>query len=85
MTGLPFRDLNRNGTLDPYEDSSRPVEERVSDLLGQMTLSEKAGLMFHDIGVVDPQMAAMMGRSASDAITDKTHHPPERARRLYTD
>ena len=34
-------DLNRNGKVDPYEDSARPVEERVEDLLGQMTLEEK--------------------------------------------
>ena len=42
-----FRDLNGNGRLDPYEDPRRPVDERVDDLLGQMTLEEKAGLMFH--------------------------------------
>ncbi len=43
----PYRDLNGNGRLDPYEDPTRPVEERVDDLLAQMTLEEKAGLMFH--------------------------------------
>ncbi len=42
-----FRDLNGNGRVDPYEDATRPVEERVEDLLAQMTLEEKAGLMFH--------------------------------------
>lgn len=45
--GLKFKDLNHNGRLDPYEDWRRPVEERVEDLLGRMTLEEKAGLMFH--------------------------------------
>jgi beta-glucosidase len=45
--GVTFRDLNKNGRLDPYEDSRRPIEERVEDLLGQMTLEEKAGMMFH--------------------------------------
>ncbi len=34
-------DLNKNGSVDAYEDSSRPVEERVSDLLSQMTVEEK--------------------------------------------
>lgn len=43
------RDLNKNGRLDPYEDPRVPIEERVEDLLGQMTLEEKAGLMFHMI------------------------------------
>ena len=44
---VSFRDLNRNGRLDPYEDPRRPIEERVEDLLAQMTLEEKAGMMFH--------------------------------------
>jgi beta-glucosidase len=30
-----------------YTDPGRPLEERVDDLLAQMTLEEKAGLMFH--------------------------------------
>ena len=30
-----------------YRDSSKPVEERVSDLLSRMTLEEKAGQLFH--------------------------------------
>jgi beta-glucosidase len=45
--GLTFRDLNKNGRLDVYEDNRRPIEERVEDLLSQMTLEEKAGMMFH--------------------------------------
>jgi beta-glucosidase len=44
---VTFRDLNGNGRLDVYEDPTRPIEERVEDLLAQMTLEEKAGLMFH--------------------------------------
>ncbi|MEE1825833.1 glycoside hydrolase family 3 N-terminal domain-containing protein [Streptomyces sp. BE20] len=45
--GTPFRDLNHNGTMEPYEDPRLPVEERVADLLGRMTLAEKAALMCH--------------------------------------
>ncbi len=41
-----FRDLNKNGKLDVYEDPRRPIEARVEDLLSQMTLEEKAGLLF---------------------------------------
>jgi beta-glucosidase len=41
-----YRDLNKNGKMDVYEDPSQPVEKRVDDLLGQMTLEEKAGTMF---------------------------------------
>lgn len=47
IDGLQFKDLNKNGRLDAYEDWRRPVEERVDDLLSQMTLEEKAGLMVH--------------------------------------
>jgi beta-glucosidase len=41
-----YRDLNKNGRQDVYEDSSQPLEARLEDLLQQMTLEEKAGLMF---------------------------------------
>lgn len=45
-TGHTFRDLNKNGQLDVYEDNRAPIEARVNDLLDQMTLEEKAGTMF---------------------------------------
>ncbi len=47
--GFEYRDLNKNGRLDPYEDPRLPIEERVEDLLGQLTLEEKAGLLFHQM------------------------------------
>lgn len=43
---LTFRDLNKNGKLDIYEDDRNSTKERVEDLLSQMTLEEKAGTMF---------------------------------------
>ncbi|WP_245862133.1 glycoside hydrolase family 3 protein [Georgenia soli] len=48
VKGREFKDLNDNGKLDPYEDWRKPVDERVEDLVGQMTLDEKAGLMLID-------------------------------------
>lgn len=45
--GTVFRDLNGNGVMDPYENPGLPVAERVEDLLGRLSLEEKAGLMFH--------------------------------------
>jgi beta-glucosidase len=44
--GFTFRDLNKNGKLDVYEDSRQPVDARIKDLLSQMTIEEKAGMMF---------------------------------------
>jgi len=45
--GLKFRDLNKNGMLDRYEDWRLPVEQRVADLVSRMTVEEKTGLMIH--------------------------------------
>ena len=44
---LKFKDLNKNGELDKYEDWRLSDEERIADLLSRMTLGEKVGLMFH--------------------------------------
>ncbi|GAB3406482.1 discoidin domain-containing protein [Flindersiella endophytica] len=50
--GVPIvngsRDLNKTGTIEPYEDWRRPVEARVDDLLGRMTAEEKAYQMFYN-------------------------------------
>ncbi|MCG6187260.1 glycoside hydrolase family 3 protein [Maribellus maritimus] len=43
--GLQFKDLNKNGELDPYEDWRLSAEERAENLVSMMTLEEKAGLM----------------------------------------
>lgn len=43
--GVRYRDLNGNGVMDPYENPRLPIEARVADLLGRMTVEEKAGLM----------------------------------------
>ena len=47
VDGLDFKDANKNGKLDKYEDWRLPVEQRVGDLVSQMTIEEKAGLMIH--------------------------------------
>ncbi len=47
IDGLTFKDLNKNGKLDKYEDWRLPVEQRLADLVSQMTVEEKAGLMIH--------------------------------------
>jgi beta-glucosidase len=45
--GVRFRDLNRNGVLDPYEDARLSPADRARDLVARMTLEEKAGVMLH--------------------------------------
>ena len=45
--GLQFKDFNKNGALDPYEDWRLSAGERADDLLAQMTSEEKAAQMLH--------------------------------------
>ncbi|WP_404477794.1 glycoside hydrolase family 3 protein [Novosphingobium sp. BL-52-GroH] len=47
--GLRFRDLDRNGKLDIYEDWRRTPAERAKDLTARMTVPEKAGMMMHAV------------------------------------
>ncbi len=47
VDGLQFKDLNGNGQLDVYEDWRADIDDRVDDLLSQMTLEEKVGSLFH--------------------------------------
>lgn len=45
--GLYFKDLNRNGELDKYEDWRLSPEERAKDLASRMTIEQIAGLMLY--------------------------------------
>jgi beta-glucosidase len=49
-----FRDLNKNGKMDAYEDAKQPIAVRVKDLLQQMTLEEKAGTLFINGAKISP-------------------------------
>ena len=43
VDGLKFKDMNKNGALDVYEDWRKTDDERIVDLLAQMTPEEKIG------------------------------------------
>ena len=45
--GYRFKDLNKSGALDKYEDWRLTPEERADDLLSQMTAEDKAAQMLH--------------------------------------
>jgi beta-glucosidase len=72
--GFTYRDLNKNGKLDVYEDTRQPIEARVDDLLKQMTLEEKAGLLFingarvNDDGSIGDKPATGMFAFAPNAL-----------------
>jgi len=63
QSGYQFKDLNRDGKLEPYEDWRLSPEERARDLVSRMTLEEKAGLMMHGTAP-----AAGVGRLASAGV-----------------
>ena len=65
-SGWRFRDLNRNGTLDPYEDWRRTPDARARDLVSRMTLEEKAGAMMHGTA----RSAGPMGMVGVGAVYD---------------
>lgn len=44
-----YRDLNKNGIMDPFEDPRKTPEERTEDLLPRLSLDEKIGLMFQTV------------------------------------
>ncbi|MBO6069117.1 MAG: glycoside hydrolase family 3 C-terminal domain-containing protein [Bacteroidales bacterium] len=45
--GYAFKDLNRNGKLDVYEDWRKSPERRAADLASQLSIEEIAGLMLY--------------------------------------
>lgn len=86
IEGHTFRDLNKNGQLDAYEDERAPMETRITDLLGQMTLEEKAGLMFinmivmgaegelHEIPSLFDPLTIMMETNSTYIARKKMNH-----------
>ena len=53
-----FKDLNKNGTLDSYEDWRLPVDERAKDLATKMSVEQIAGLMLYSGHQAIPVMGA---------------------------
>lgn len=47
VDNFKFKDLNKNGELDKYEDWRLPVDERAKDLAEKMSIDQIAGLMLY--------------------------------------
>ena len=71
--GYAFKDLNRNGELDPYEDWRLPVQERTADLASRMTLEEICGLMLYS-KAVDADSAGLSAFQKNLLIDDHIRH-----------
>jgi beta-glucosidase len=73
-----WRDLNGNGVMDPYEDPHRSAEERAEDLLGRLSLAEKAGLMFQTVIEAGPggtllEEPGLISKSPTSAVVLGQH------------
>ena len=68
--GYAFKDLNRNGTLDPYEDWRLDPKTRATDLAKQLSIEEIAGLMLYSAHQSIPA-ASMGGRGAAPTYNGK--------------
>src|ERR1041384_498545 len=78
--GLKFKDLNRDGRLEPYEDWRLSPSARARDLVSRLTLEEKAGMMMHGtarssgplgaVGTGSGYDTAAMGRLIRDAAVN---------------
>jgi len=56
INGEIFRDLNKNNSLDIYEDHRLDSKLRSDDLLNKMTIEEKVGQMFHPPFTLKPDI-----------------------------
>ena len=61
VDGHQFKDLDRNGQLDPYEDWRLAPALRAEDLLHKMSLEEKAGTLMHGSA---PGVDSVIGHSS---------------------
>lgn len=52
--GYAFKDLNHNGTLEPYEDWRLSPDARARDLVQRMSVEQKIGLMMHSTAPYTP-------------------------------
>ena len=67
------RDLNKNGKIDPYENWRVPIEQRVEDLLSQMTLQEKIGQTAYPSLKIAKDKAASLGVEDRGVKTTAKH------------
>jgi len=75
--GYEFKDLNKNGMLDKYEDWRLSSEKRAADLLSQMDIDEKIGFMIISQINMGPQGTAELNER--DQVTNRNNFTGEAA------
>jgi beta-glucosidase len=67
--GLQFKDLNKNGKLDKYEDWRLPNEARANDLVEKMSVEEKVGFMLISTTRLKNDGSAMGANRSKDSVS----------------
>ncbi len=67
--GFQFKDLNKNGKLDKYEDWRLPNEARANDLLEKMSVEEKVGFMLISTTRLKNDGSAMGTNRSKDSVS----------------
>ena len=67
--GFQFKDLNKNGKLDKYEDWRLPNGARANDLLEKMSVEEKVGFMLISTTRLKNDGSAMGTNRSKDSVS----------------
>ncbi len=73
LDGYAFKDLNRNGSLDVYEDWRKDARTRAQDLASRLTLEEICGLMLYS-SAVDANDTLLDAKARSLLADDHIRH-----------
>ncbi len=85
VDGFQFKDLNKNEVLDNYEDWRLTTDERVADLLSQMTLEEKVGFMIiSTINMAGSSMRPVPGAPRQKITSDLSEEETVMDRNFFT-
>lgn len=71
--GLKFKDMDKSGQLEPFEDWRLSADVRARDLVSRLTLAEKAGLMMHGTAPVLNDTTGAGTGTAYDMAALKTY------------
>ena len=86
-----FKDLNKNGKLDKYEDWRLSYDERAKDLASQLSIEEIAGLMLYSSHQSIPARAGgyfsgtYNGKPYEEGVTDPTELTDQQKKFLKDD
>ena len=75
--GFKFKDLNRNGKLDRYEDWRLPARERAEDLASQLSIEEIAGLMLYSAHQAIPGTGARAATYGGKSLEESGADPSD--------